>query len=175
MDRGTLAIALTTVGLFWGIAWAVYVYRQGKKRTEGQDWEERINVAVAPFKDLPRSISELDAKLRVLEKQMDVFWKGVSFSSAQALHSPHTKELDRLLEKFQKDLIEDENELRELERLLKDVTRNDPDNIRRKFAQDILTLIEVRYKIGGELIRSLENEDKRFASDIRNLSRRLEH
>lgn len=152
------------VALLLAVVNTIYQYR---KDTQG-DWKAR-------FKELSDKLENAVSRLIVVETKAEIFFRGLSVSSAQALHSPHTKELDRLLEKFQKDLIEDESELQELERLLKEVTRSDPDNLRRKFAQDILTLIEVRYKIGGELIRSLENEDKRFASDIRNLSRRLEH
>jgi negative regulator of genetic competence, sporulation and motility len=98
------------------------------------------------------------AELQVLKKQVEVFWKGVSFSSAQALHSPHTKELDELLEKFQRDEIQSEKDLEKLKSMLQDVVNHDSSPMRKKFALDILTLIHVRFEIGGDLVTAMRKE-----------------
>ncbi len=101
------------------------------------------------LKDLDGKLDDSIRRLVILETQISVFWKGVSFSSAAALHSPHTPALDRLLEKFQADAFENETELQELKTLLQPIAANDPLPFRRKLASDILTLIHVRYEIGG--------------------------
>lgn len=130
-----------------------------RKKDQASDWAGKINEAVTPFKGLPDSVGEMRAELQVLKKQVEVFWKGVSFSSAQALHSPHTKELDELLEKFQRDEIQSEKDLEKLKSMLQDVAQNDPSQLRKKFALDILTLIHVRFEIGGDLVTAMRKSN----------------
>lgn len=130
---------------------------QRRKDQQG-DWTTKINDSVAPFKGLPETVSEMRAELQVLKKQVEVFWKGVSFSSAQALHSPHTPELDELLEKFQRDEIQSEKDLEKLKSMLKEVADTDVSPIRRKYALDILTLIHVRFEIGGDLVTAMRSQ-----------------
>ena len=139
-----MALALSVVNTIY----------QRRKDQQG-DWSKQISDAVAPFKGLPEAVSEMHAELQVLKKQVEVFWKGVSFSSAQALHSPHTKELDELLEKFQRDEIQSEKDLEKLKSMLKEVVESDPSPMRRKYALDILTLIHVRFEIGGDLVTAM--------------------
>ena len=139
------------IALVISIANSIYQRRQDAQR----DWGKKIDAAVKPFEDLPSTVAEISADLQVLQKQVEVFWKGVSFSSAQALHSPHTKELDVLLEKFQRDEIQSEKDLSKLKLMLKVVADTDSDPQRRKYALDILTLIHVRFEIGGDLVESL--------------------
>jgi hypothetical protein len=132
----------------------INTFYQRKKDQQG-DWTTKISDAVAPFKGLPDAVSEIRAELQVLKKQVEVFWKGVSFSSAQALHSPHTKELDELLEKFQRDEIQSELELAKLKQMLQEVAETDTNPMRKKYALDILTLIHVRFEIGGDLVTAM--------------------
>jgi len=141
---GLVALALSVINTFY----------QRRKDQQG-DWSKQISDSVAPFKGLPEAVSEMHAELQVLKKQVEVFWKGVSFSSAQALHSPHTKELDELLEKFQRDEIQSEKDLEKLKLMLRDVVENDPSPMRKKYALDILTLIHVRFEIGGDLVTAM--------------------
>lgn len=151
MDKSTIAVVVGVLSFFWGM----YVFFSNRKRTEGQDWQAKINKAVEPFEGLPKAVAEIAADLSVAKKQLEVFWKGVSFSSAQALHSHNTPELDVLLEKFQRDEIENEKELYELKSRLKGVVDDEVETpTRKKFAQDILTLIHVRFEIGGNLVES---------------------
>lgn len=138
------------VALVLSVANSIYQRRRDTK----EDWSKKIADAVKPFENLPHDMAEISADLQVLKKQVEVFWKGVSFNTAQALHSPHTKELDLLLEKFQRDEIQSEKDLFKLKEMLKDVADNDPEPMRRKFALDILTLIHVRFEIGGDLVES---------------------
>jgi len=144
---GLLALVLS-------IANTVYQRRRDVKG----DWQTKINEAVKPFAGLPAAVAEIAADLAVAKKQLEVFWKGVSFSSAAALHSPHTKELDILLEKFQRDEIESEKQLQTLKRMLQEVADTDAEPMRRKFALDILTLIHVRFEIGGDLVESFRKQ-----------------
>ena len=83
----------------------------------------------------------------------------MSFSSAQALHSPHTKELDELLEAFQRDEIQSEKDLEKLKQMLRDVVETDESPVRRKYALDILTLIHVRFEIGGDLVTAMRKSN----------------
>lgn len=46
-------------------------------------------------------VSPLSDRIGVLETKIDVFWKNVAYDAAKILHSPHTPELDVLLEGFQ--------------------------------------------------------------------------
>lgn len=157
------------VALFLSIVNAVYQRRKDKRG----DASAQIDAAILPFKGLPASVAEISAELQVLKKQVEVFWKGVSFSSAQALHSPHTKELDALLEQFQRDEIQNEKDLHRLKELLKGIAKEDPDVIRQKFARDIITLIHVRFEIGGDLIDALREQNQSIDHSIRNFSAKL--
>jgi uncharacterized protein involved in exopolysaccharide biosynthesis len=159
---GLLALLLSVVN-------TAYQYRKDKRGDSGK----AISDAIAPFKTLPDAVSEIKAELQVLKKQVEVFWKGVSFSSAQALHSPHTKELDTLLEKFQRDEIQNEKDLQRLKELLKGISKEDPDPVRQKFALDILTLIHVRFEIGGDLIDALRKQNQSVDHSIHSFSARL--
>lgn len=144
---------LPYVGLLAFVLSIINTVYQRRKETQG-DWQKKIDKAVEPFVRMPAAIAEIAADLAVAKKQLEVFWRGVSFSSAQALHSPHTKELDLLLEKFQRDEIQSEKDLFKLKTMLQDVVDNDNDPMRKKFALDILTLIHVRFEIGGDLVTS---------------------
>ncbi len=93
-------------------------------------------------------------RLTVIETKAEIYFKGMSVSAAQALHSPHTKELDVLLEKFQRDEIQSEKDIQNLKTMLQDVVETDPNPLRVKYATDILTLIHVRFEIGGDLVES---------------------
>jgi hypothetical protein len=94
---------------------------------------------------------ELGREVALLKMQVGVFWKGVSFSASQALHSPHTPELDELIERFQQGTITD-TELRKFKSMLAKIKESDEDKIRQKFASDVLTLIHIRYEITPEMV-----------------------
>lgn len=102
-----------------------------------------------PAKELRDKAENALNRLTVLEMKMEVFWKLVSVSSAQALHSPHTPELDRLIEKFQQEKIND-FELLRFKELLKEVADDPEENkFRQKAALEVLALIHVRYEIAS--------------------------
>lgn len=137
-----------------------------RRRDQQGDWKKEL-------KDLSDKLDDTARKLLVLETKSDIFFKGVSFSSAQALHSPHTKELDALLEKFQRDELKDERQLRRLKTMLTEIAHADEVPLRRKLALDILTLIRVRYEIGGDLMDSLQQRDRGLRESMDNFSRHL--
>ncbi len=58
--------------------------------------------AAGQFIGLSLWLIGLGARLTVLEKQVEVFWKGVGFDAAHILHSPNPLhwEMDQLLERF---------------------------------------------------------------------------
>lgn len=151
---------LPYVGLLAFVLAIANTIYQRRKDTQG-DWGKKIADAVKPFESLPHEVAEISADLQVLKKQVEVFWKGVSFTTAQALHSPHTKELDVLLEKFQRDEIQSEKDLSKLKMMLQHDVIDNPDEsqIRKKYALDILTLIHVRFEIGGDLVESFRQTE----------------
>ncbi len=114
----------------------------------------------AEIKNLSEKVESAITRLTVVETKADIYFRGMSVSSAGALHSPHTKELDVLLEKFQRDEIQNERDLSHLKALLQGVIDN-PDEaaIRKKYALDILTLIHVRFEIGGDLVESFRAQN----------------
>jgi len=131
------------LALVVSIANAVY---QRRRDAQG-DWKEK-------FKELTSKVETALNRLTVIETKAEIYFKGMSVSAAQALHSPHTKELDVLLEKFQRDEIQNEKDLTKLKLMLKDVVETDANPSRVKYALDILTLIHVRFEIGGDLVES---------------------
>jgi hypothetical protein len=163
---------LPYVGLIALVLSLVNAAYQRRKDQQG-DWSKRIDEAVKPYLGLPDSVFALGAELKVLQKQMEVFWRGVSFSSAAALHSPHTPELDALLEAFQRDELKDEQDLKRLKAILIHICKTDDDPFRRKLATDILTLIRVRFEIGGNLLASLQERDRGLHNSMDRFSRRL--
>jgi hypothetical protein len=106
-----------------------------------------VALQYARNKDHRDKVEEVMRRLAVLELQMQVFWKSVSFSAAQALHSPHTPELDRLIERFQQELLDD-RELRKFKTMLSEIAASpDETAFRKKCANEVLTLIHIRYEV----------------------------
>mgnify|MGYP001586197956 CR=1 FL=1 len=96
---------------------------------------------------LREEVQECTMRLSVLERQMEVFWRGVSFHASQALHSPHDPEVDHLIERFQSEQIS-YPELQRFRLLLRRITEDEAESsFRRKAAGEVLTLITVRFDI----------------------------
>lgn len=134
---GVLALLLSVVNSLY----------QRRKDQQG-DWKQEI-------KELSDKLEKVSSRLLVLETKSDIFFKRLGVSTAEALHSPHTKELDELLEKFQRDEIQSEKDLEKLKTMLREVAETDTSPMRRKYALDILTLIHVRFEIGGDLVSAM--------------------
>lgn len=134
---GVLALLLSVVNSLY----------QRRKDQQG-DWKQEI-------KELSDKLEKVSSRLLVLETKSDIFFKRLGVSTAEALHSPHTKELDELLEKFQRDEIQSEKDLEKLKMMLREVADTDASPMRRKYALDILTLIHVRFEIGGDLVSAM--------------------
>lgn len=138
---------------------------QRRKDTQG-DLKEK-------FKELSDRVEIALTRLTVIETKAEIYFRGMSVSAAAQLHSPHTPELDRLLEKFQHEEIRNEKELYRLKELLKEIADDDSDPLRRKLASDTLLLIHVRFEIGGDLIDKLRKQDKGITQTIHKFSERL--
>lgn len=119
-----------------GLALAVAAFRHTRSREATKDLKEKFD-----------QVDDALRRVLVLETKIDVFWKQVAFSSAQALHSPHAPELDYLIERFQQERLNDA-ELREFKHRLNDIV-DDPQEsaFRQKSAREVLALIHVRYEI----------------------------
>lgn len=125
-----------------------------RKRDTQNDWNGKLAELASAVIILKESGADSKERLKVLEMQMSVYWRSVGVASATALHSPHTKALDVLLEKFQRDELANERELTQLKLMLSEIVEKDADKWRQKLASDILTTIRLRFEIGGEVIGS---------------------
>lgn len=153
---GLAALVVTLVQLLYS-----------RRRDSQGDWKDAL-------KELAAKVEQASNRLIVVETQVAIFFKGISFSSAQALHSPHTPELDTLLEKFQHDQLKDETEIHQLKTLLWDVIKKpDETEFRKKLAQDVLTLIEVRLEIGSKLMDALHQTDEGVHRSLHSFSARI--
>jgi hypothetical protein len=89
------------------------------------------------------SISNLDGRIKVAETQMAVFWKGVGYSAAAALHSPHTPDLDKLLEGFVNESLIPMEKLK-LQTMLLEIANDSSEPIMRKYlSREILLVMAV--------------------------------
>jgi len=67
---------------------------------------DEINRRVVPsLQSVTDRLSTVADRTGVLETKIDVFWKNVAYDAARILHSPHTPELDNLLERYQAQII----------------------------------------------------------------------
>lgn len=131
---------------------AIDARRHSRRREGASDWQARIDGLRLEFLPLLVLTRTMEADLLVLKKQVEIFWKGVSFSSAQALHSPHSPELDILIEKFQRGQIDDE-ELGEFKAMLRHIETDDTETaFRRKAASEVLILIKIQYEVKTEVV-----------------------
>lgn len=107
-------------------------------------WEARRH---SRSREAHAEIEGLKGRIVAMETKIEIFWKGVSYSSAGALHSPHTPELDALIEQFQDGSIDDGG-LARFKVMLEDLTEDEGETkFRRKLARDVLTLIHIRYEV----------------------------
>lgn len=95
-----------------------------------------------------RDAAQTDARLDVLEKQMGLFWKLVEQHMTTVLHSPHTPDLDKLLEKYQSGEALTEEEADDLAHRLVTLI-NDSSEVQgnRAGAVFLLAALNVRYKL----------------------------
>lgn len=121
-----------------GVSLSIAAFRHARNKEHSDELKQRFG-----------QVDDALRRLSVLELQMTVFWKSVSFSSSQALHSPHTPKLDRLIELFQQEKI-NAVQLIEFKALLQDIA-NDPEEtpFRKKAALEVLGLVHIRYEIAG--------------------------
>ena len=94
------ATAIVTVAVGVGTLWLM-----------DRQWKQRHADTVI------KEIARLDHRLSIVETKIDVFWSNIDKYLAKIVHSPHTPELDALLERY---LLKELNpsELRHLSVLL---------------------------------------------------------
>lgn len=95
--------------------------------------------------------AQRDQDIALLKKQGDLFWKMVEQHMTTVLHSPHTPDLDVLLEKYQEGISLTKEDVTELSRLLLKLI-NDPGEGQgnRTAAVFLLAALDVRYKVKTE-------------------------
>jgi hypothetical protein len=119
---------------------AIDARRYSRGRDKAGDLQKRIDECVRD------GLANITSRIIAIETKIEIFWKGVSYSAAQALHSPHTPALDELIEKFQRDQIDDA-ELSEFKKKLSEIENDEGETpFRRKAASEVLTLIRIRYE-----------------------------
>jgi hypothetical protein len=145
MDRFLLLLPSLLISLV-GLGLAIDARRYSRRRDSSEDLRKRIDECVR------EAVASIVARVITMETKVEIFWKGVSFSASQALHSPHRKDdLDPLIEKFQCDQIDDA-ELVEFKRMLREIVEDEAQTaFHRKNARDVLTLIKIRYEIASDV------------------------
>lgn len=90
-----------------------------------------------------------DQDIALLQRQGDLFWKMVEQHMTTVLHSPHTPDLDLLLEKYQAGIKLSEDEAKELAYKLEQLI-NDPNEQQgnRAGAVFLLAALDFRYNLG---------------------------
>lgn len=131
-----------------------------KKRArwkEVQDaWSEKIHkLQIIQEAEVSR-LSVVSQNVLVLQKQVEIFWKGVAYSSSQSLHSPHTPELDRLIEKFQREDMSD-YDVEQFRHMLHVILKS-PDEPRgaKKAARETLLALYLEYELSHYVISQEE-------------------
>lgn len=81
---------------------------------------------------------KLRERLIVVETKLNLFFKDVSLTKADFLHSPHTPELDLLLEKVQSGEKMKQNEVLSLIEMLKQILKSSSETESRKSAAGML-------------------------------------
>lgn len=133
----SLTIAITTLGLNF--------FDRSKMRFK--ELREYIEKEIRKLEEIIDEIASKSGKLTsdvdVLKSQVAVFWRGVAFNGAMALHSPHTPDFDRLIELFVHDRL-DPAEHERFKEMLHETARNiNESNFRRFVAQDVLLAMYV--------------------------------
>lgn len=104
-----------------------------------------------------RGEADRDKRLGVLEKQMDLFWSIVEKHMTTVLHSPHTPDLDRLLEKYQSGDTLSEEEVNDLShRLLTVINDQAEPRGTRAVAVFLLAAMSLRYDLDVPIERGSE-------------------
>lgn len=95
-----------------------------------------------------RESANRDQRIALLEKQTELFWGMVEKHMTTVLHSPHTPDLDRLLEKYQRGDVLIEEEARELaDRLLDLINNTSEQQGNRTGAVFLLAALDLRYQL----------------------------
>lgn len=160
----TVILSLST------LAFTILDKRRMRLKERADEWDGKIATAVHNTQTAMSKINEVERRMERMQTQIEVFWKGVSYSSSQALHSPHTPELDALIEKYQRDEITSE-ELIEFKNMLRAIVTDPKESVgRKKSARETLLTIHIRYEM-TENVSALTN----MYYDIRNLFGDLYH
>ena len=141
IGTGALLVALMTFVML----------RLDKRRDRWREAQEEMDQKFTALRHnhdvLVQRFSPMEQDIKVLKTQVEIFWKGVAYSSSQALHSPHTPELDRLIEKFQQETITAE-ELAEFKNRLRILVNDPAESVgKKKAARETLLAIHVQYDL----------------------------
>jgi hypothetical protein len=97
---------------------------------------------------LRETLEQLAARVVRVETKIEVFWKGVSYSAAEALHSPTDHlGIDSLIDKFRRGQLRDEDEIATFKTAMQEIVASDPDPFRRKAAREVLLGIRLQFEI----------------------------
>jgi hypothetical protein len=98
--------------------------------------------------ELKKALDVLSARVVAVETKIEVFWKGVSYSAAEALHSPDDHlGIDKLIDKFRHGRLRDEHEIATFKQAMQNIVDADPDPFRRKAAREVLLGIQLQFEI----------------------------
>jgi hypothetical protein len=112
-----------------------------------EEWREADSEISKLLSEMSDEFTEMHAEIEVMKKQLEVFWRGVAYNSASLLHSPHTPELDVLIEKFTTGVISPEELLKFREHLLFIASSTLEGNVRNYLARQVLLVLSIAPEI----------------------------
>lgn len=92
-----------------------------------------------------KEFSDLKTEVAIMQKQMEVFWKNVSFGAASILHSPHPENArtDYLLDQFRGNKITLKEE-RELIEILENILHSEEKTPQANAANSLLAYLKAK-------------------------------
>ena len=137
LPYGGFAIAITAL--------LINLFDRSKKRQDElrKEWKDADNEISKLLADISEEFDSMHSEIEVMKKQMEVFWKGVAYNSASLLHSPHTPELDILIERFTSGIINSDEMNRFREHLLHIASSKEEGSVRNYLARQVLLVLSV--------------------------------
>ena len=145
-------ISFSALVLSLGTFWVMMLSRKQTQWKEARaEWQAKYQSLMQQHEVTTNWLTHIDKDVGVLKTQVEIFWKGVAYSSSQVLHSPHTPELDALIEKYQQDRISPEELIDfkvKLRAILADATET---KVAQKAARETLLTIYLQYDLHQSL------------------------
>jgi len=152
----TIAVALFAFNMWDRKKTSVAVLRNEWKSAI-QELDEKVEKYVERY-------TAAHEQLAVIQAQVSVFWKGVAYNGALALHSPHSPEFDALIERFVRGELTEAEMLQFRAKLFAIARDTYEERFRRYVAQEVLLSIYVQSS--HSVMWSLDPDDLRAVNEL---------